>query len=168
MYFSIIVVVLIIIFLCFLGYKKYSWKTYIGYLEPYESSVGSYREGEFTRNKFFCYKGGMIDLKKHPEYQRFHVTGGKDVLVKVWNRNEELVLDEGKTKVAIFEVTEDLGGTLIAIPCLRVVESIIVDENNDPLEEYKTTFLGVSWGSGEYRKVLPSENLIGVVEYESL
>lgn len=168
MYFSIIAVLIIVLLLCFLGYKKYSWKTYIGYLEPYESSVGSYRVGEFTRKKFFYYKGGMIDLKKHPEYRRFHVTGGKDVLVRVWDRDKELVLDEGKTKVAIFEVTEDLGGVLIAIPCLRTVESIIVDENNNPLEGYKTTSLGVSWGSGEHHKVLPSENLIGTVEYESL
>lgn len=168
MYFSIIIAVLIILLLCFLGYKKYSWKTYIGYLEPYESSVDSYRDGEFTRNRFFYYDGGMIDLKKHPEYKRFHIIGGKDVLVRVWERDRELILDEGKTRAAIFEVIKDQSGILIAIPCLRTVESIIVDENNDPLEGYKTTSLGVSFGDGGFHEVLPSENLIGTVEYESL
>ena len=167
MYFSIIAIILVAICGIFL-YRKYSWKTYIGYLEPFEASSDSYKKGEYSKSKYFYYSEGVINLKKHPELQRFHVIGGKDVLVKPWDRQENLLIDEGKTKVAIFEVIDDLNGIYIGIPCIRVVESIIVDETNDPLSEYKKTSLGVSWGNGEYHKVLPGENLIGTIEYESL
>ena len=114
MYFSIIAIILVAICGIFL-YRKYSWKTYIGYLEPFEASADSYKKGEYSKSKYFYYSEGVINLKKHPELQRFHVIGGKDVLVKPWDRQENLLIDEGKTKVAIFEVIDDLNGIYIGI-----------------------------------------------------
>lgn len=173
MYFSIIFFGIILIFLvisCLLVYKKYSWKIYIGYLEKGEASADSYREGKYSKNRYFYYKDGVLDLKKHPEYQRFHTLGGKDVLVKTWNREENVYFEEGKTKIAIFEVIEDEDkDDVFAIPCLRTVERLIIEDSDNPLDDYKKTSLLVSWGKKEYESdILPSENLIGIVEYESL
>lgn len=166
----LILIIPIVLILVLVLWKKYSWKTYIGYLEPAESEISSYRKGEFSRSRFFFHKDGVIDLKKHLELKRFHVFGGKDVLVKPWDKTGDLYVEEGETKIAIFDIIEDQAGISIAIPCLRVLEKIMTDETDDPLTEYRKTSLAVSFehlGEKEFR-TLPSENLIGVVEYESI
>lgn len=166
MYFSFIILGIILILSVIVWKKKYSWKTYIGYLEPYGSSLDSYMEGEYTRDPYFYYSEGVINLKEHPELHRFHVIGGKDVLVRTWDRQEELTLTEGVTRIAIFEIVPDTD-RIVAIPCLRTVDRVLIDDVDDPLSGYKETTLGVSWGGNNFN-VLPSENLIGVVEYESI
>ena len=172
MYFSIVffgIILALLVISCLVVYKKYSWKIYIGYLEKGEVSIDSYKEGKYSKNRYFYYKDGVLDLKKHPEYRRFHVSGGKDVLVKTWNREENVYFEEGKTRIAIFEIVDDTGDIVYAVPCLRTVERLIIEDSDNPLDDYKKTSLLVSWGNEEYESnVLPSENLIGIVEYESL
>ena len=165
MYFSIFI---LLIPLGYFLWKKYSWKTYIGFLESGDATEESFRPQEKSKSKYFLYPGGRIDLSKHPELKRFHVSSGKDVLVELWERDKNLYLEEGKSKVAIFEVIETKNGSLIAVLCLRKLETIINDSSENSWEDYTTTNLGVSWNDNSRHKIIPSENLIGVVKYESI
>ena len=146
---------------------KFKWKIYLGYLEEGDATLGSYRVGKKINNRFFFHSGGRVDLKKHPEYLLFETTKGKKrVLVEPWKREGNLYLEEGKTKVAVFDFVEDAAGNVIAIPCLRTVDTVVNEDTNDVLEGYKKTYIGVFWGEGKHKLIL-SEHLIGVVKYES-
>lgn len=167
MYFSLLF--LLIIPIGYFLWKKYSWKTYIGYLESGDASMNSFKQPEKSKSKYFCYDGGRINLKKHPELKRFHLTTGEnDVLVELWDKKEDLYLEEGKSKVAIFEVIDTEYGFKTVVLCLRKVESIIKEPTDNFLEDYMSIKLGVSWDNNRKYKIIPTENLIGVVKYESV
>lgn len=155
MYFSLFI--LLLIPLGYFLWKKYSWKTYIGFLESGEATEGSYRIPEKSKSRYFFHQRGRVDLKKHPELKRFHVISGKDVLVELWKRDKDLYLVEGESILVIFEIIDTKNGEPLVIPCLRKLETII--NNID---------LGVSWDNPKKYKVISSENLIGVVKYESI
>lgn len=167
MYFSIIPLVIIIILLGIWVWKQRSWKISVGYLVSGEATPEGYRENEYQKTRYFRHKDGIIDLKKHPEFLKFMVSGGGEVLVEPWTREGDLYLEEGITKLAIFEILDTDYG-IIAIPCLRLLETIIDEEVDDPLVGYHKTALGVSWGDKKYHRILPGENLIGIVRYESI
>lgn len=165
MIFSIsVITILAIIFLWERTRPKYS----ISYLEPSTPSIDSYRESKKTRNRYFYHSSGRVDLSKHRELLRFkEINGDKEYLVEPWNRKENLYVKEGVTKVVIFEFLKGLHDNIIAvIPCLRTVETVLEEENNDPLLDYKEIHLGVCWDSG--RKIVNSENLFGIIRYESI
>lgn len=166
MIFSIILVLGLILWL-------WIWKTnrpkyIISYLETSTPSLESYKKSEKTRNKYFSHPTGIVNLAKHPEYHRFReVRGTKEYLVEPWKRDGNLYIKEGVTKAVIFEFLKDPDDNLIAvIPCLRTIETIVEDENDNPLLGYRETYLGVSWEGG--KKMIKSENLLGIVVYESL
>lgn len=168
MYFSLLIIPVVLVILYLRKRKK---PRTVGFLEPGEATVESFRFSEKTKKRYFYFDGGRIDLDKHPELSLFHVIGGKDVLVEPWKREESLYLSPGKTKIAIFDFIEgDFGA--IGIPCLRTFERVMVEDEPDPvlgpLTDYKKVELRVSWNDGKRHRILPEENFIGVVKYESL
>ena len=166
MIFSIIPILLLLI--GFFWWRKTRPKYFTFYLEPSTPSLLSYKTSEKTKNRYFPHSLGVIDLSKHPKLLRFKETiGSKEYLIEPWDREGNLYIEEGKTKVVVFEFLRDPDDNIIAaIPCLRLVETLIEEENDDPLLGYKSTFLGVCWDEG--RKMVSSENLLGVVKYESV
>lgn len=139
----------------------------LSFIEPSTPRLDSYRESVKTKKRYFPHESGVIDLKRHPELLRFReVWGTKEYLVEPWRRDGDLYITEGETKAVIFEILETENGGIVAIPCLRTIETIIHEDNNDPLTGYKETFLGIAWDEG--RKVVKSENVLGLVKYESI
>lgn len=167
MYFSFLILLLIIP-IGYLMWKKNSWKTYIEFLESGDATEKSYRLPEKSKSKYFLYPGGRIDLSMHPELKRYHVSSGKDVLVELWERDKTLYLEEGKSMLAIYDSIETSDGFLVLVMCLRRLETIIYDSSENPFENYIKVNLGVSWDDNSKHKVISSENLIGVVKYESI
>lgn len=141
---------------------------YVGWLEPGTASLKSWKKGELKKVRYFQHDSGRVDLKKYPGLMIYHVKGQRDVLVEPWTRKENLYLEEGKSKLAIFETIYNESGMPIIIPCLRKLENIITLENDNVLEGYKETLLGVSWNDGADYITVESNKLIGVVKYESV
>ena len=170
MIFSITLIILLILVVIVWRIKTRS--TYlISYLETGTPKLESYKPSKKTKNRYFHFSDGLIDLFKHPELLRFKETfGSKEYLVEPWKRDKNLYIEEGKTKVVVFEFLKDQQGNVMTIiPCLRLVETVMERENNDPLLEYKETSLGVCWNDGEKkRKIVESDFLLGIVRYESI
>lgn len=172
MYFNVIAILVLLCILGFIIYKNVNpWEVYVGYLNPAEALRYNIRLGEMSKNNLFYYPGGVVDLKKHPELTRFHVIGEKDVLVRTKPFDLEdtnFTMIEGKTKIAIFEIIEE-SGTTYAIPCIRTFERLFYVDTNYPLPNTKSAFYLASYNGVEKKfSRIPKENLIGIVEYESV
>ena len=165
MYFEIIIPIIIFLVLIFTLLKKIKKKYPTGYLEEGDATLESYKKITYDNRRYFYYSGGRIDLKIHPEFLRFRTSEGKEVLVEIWPRTSNLYLSEGKSMIAVFEFLHDSKNNVIAIPCLRKVDSILPGDSGDSYYESKTS-LGVSWNNGY--KIIPDYNLIGIVRYEGL
>ena len=170
MIFSIpIIITLLLLLFSWILWKKTRPKYILSFLETSTPRLESFRRSEKTRNRYFPHESGIVDLSKHPELIRFkEVWGTKEYLVEPWERKGNLYVEEGKTKAVIFEFLSTGEGkeNYIGIPCLRTIETIIEEDNDNPLLGYKETNLGVYWDEG--RKIVSSENLLGIVKYESI
>ena len=168
MIFSCLGILIVLGILTLVWWKKTRPKYLLSYCEPGKLGSGSYRESEKTRNRYFPWESGVIDLKKHPKYIRFRETWGtKEYLVEPWDRYEKLFVSEGKTKVIVYEHQPTKTGGILLVPCLRTVETIITKDTTDFLTGYKETELGVVSMDNE-RKIIKSENILGVVKYEGI
>lgn len=170
MIFSIIAITLslglAIFFLVLLLRKK---KYLISFLETGIPGKLSYRESIKTRNRYFpCKSGEVLDLSEFPDLQRFReLTRDKEYLVEPWNRVGLPLIEEGKTKVVVYGfIQDDLGNDIAAIPCLRLVETFVTLDNDNPLQGYKEHMLGVKYDNG--RELVSLDSLLGIVLYESV
>ena len=168
MIFSILILSIILSFVLWLRkIKKRMY--YLSFLETGTPNYDSFRSSIKSKKRYFIHKDGIVDLSKHPELARFkEINGYKEYLVEPWKRTENFFIEEGVSKVVIFEYLEDPinNENLLAIPCLRRVETLIEQEIEDPLLGYKETYLGISWGDN--RKIVKSDTLFGIVRYESI
>ena len=168
MIFSILISILLLIIIFVIWKIKTRPKYLLSFVETGSPRLESYRPSKKTKNKYFSHPDGIIDLSKHKEYLRFReITGDKEYLVEPWGRTKNLYIEEGKTKAIIFEFVKDQQDKIVAvIPCLRLIETLLEEENNNPLLGYKETYLGVYWDGK--RKMVKSDYLLGIVKYESV
>ena len=170
MIFSVIIGVISISIILFFVFKwRKSKRRYVFFLETSTPTLESYRNSEVTKKRYFSCKEGRIDLRKHPELIYFKEVGGgsKEYLVQPWKKDHDLYIKQGETRAVVFEIIppSERNQSIVFVPCLRTIDTIIEEDTKDFLNGYKNTSMGVRWDKGV--KIVDSKRLIGIVKYES-
>lgn len=138
------------------------------FLDPSgKAEIESIKHSILTKNRYFPWKSGLVDLKKHPEYIRFReIDGNREYLVEPWIRDKNLFLKEEETKVVYVKRIMSRFGIFL-VHCLGTVESILTKETNNYLQGYKETELGIV-SEDNTRRIIKSEDIFGIVIYEGI
>lgn len=179
MLFNIIIIVSAILFLALAVYvslKIYKRLTteLIPYAESGTATLLSSRYPDRTKfRRFFKHSKGIIDLKKFPSLRRYHVIGGKDILVETWDRLSNLDVTTEETKILVYDLVPNPNNPsvpYVPVLCLRTVYTLRDDPTDNLLEGYRKYTVNVTWEDSGVKKIksISSKYVLGIVKYESI